>query len=42
MGQHTHEKTPTKTFQSTANHTKISLTPGAYLISQEDLWAGSH
>lgn len=40
MGQHMHEKTPTKTFQSTANHTKISLTPGAYLISQEELWAG--
>lgn len=30
----------TNAFQSMANHTKMSLSPGAYLISQEDLWAG--
>lgn len=33
-------KKTTNTLQSMANHTKMSLTPGACLISQEDLWAG--
>lgn len=35
----THTHTSTKIFPSMAKHIKISLTPGAYLISQKDLWA---